>query len=283
MKKFRNLALVLAAVTALVLLPASNAFPVKAADPVTYSVKYVSDELGWRFQANTSMFDDSNNGREMYYLLQDIKDGDLVVIYNDNDNAQSLDLGNVHLSNVTYMLNCHFTIVYAGGVDDCYVLGGSAGTINCDVKNAYVYDTVTFNFNKNVESLSLYAVDQAKSNLAVVGTTGHLTVSTPPGQEPSRTFIDCYDFPANTLRFSDGAFKPTVASYKTPEEHAQQQAQNPAESAPQTQPSVADDSDEYDEVPKTGDSSLPLGLLCAAAACFAGGLFLNRSRTSKSL
>lgn len=280
MKKFRNLALVLAAVTALVLLPASNAFPVKAADPVTYSVKYVSDELGWRFQANTSTFDDSNDGREMYYLLLDIKDGDLVVIYNDNDNAKSLDLGKAHLSNITYTQNCHFTIVYAGGVDDCYVLGGTTGTINCDVKNAYVYDTVTFNFNNNVESLSLYAADQAKSNLAVVGTTGHLTFSTPPGQEPSYVFMDYYDFPANTLRFTDGSFQPTQTGYKTPEEHALQQAQNPAESAPQAPPSG---SDEYDEVPKTGDSSLPLWLLCAAAACFAGGLFLNRSRTSKAL
>lgn len=283
MKKFRNLALVLAAVTALVLLPASNAFPAKAADPVTYSVKYVSDELGWRFQANTSTFDDSSKGQDMYYLLQNIKDGDLVVIYNDIDTAKNLNLGNAHLSNVTYTKNCRSAIVYAGGVDDCYVLSGATGTINCDVKNAYVYDAVTFNFNNNVESLSLYAADQAKSNLGVAGTTGHLTFSTPPGQEPSYVFMDYYDFPANTLRFFDGIFQPTRAGYKTPEEHAQQQAQNPAESAPQTQPSGSDDSDEYDEVPKTGDSSLPLWLLCAAAACFAGGLFLNRSKASKAL
>lgn len=284
MKKIRKLAIMLAAVTALVLLPASNAFPSKAAEPVTYAVKYVSDELGWRFQANTSVFDSSNNGREMYYLLQDIKEGDLVVIYNDSDNAGDLNLGNVRLSNVTYTQGCHFTIVFAGSVDDCYVLGGSTGTINCDVKNAYVYDTVTFNFNNNVDNLYLYAADKINSTLGVSGTVGHLTASTPPGQEPYRVAFDYYDFPAGTLRFNNGAFQPSALGFKTPEEHAQQSPQplpetsQPEVSQPETsQTASPDPSDEYDDVPKTGQSNLYLWLLLGAGICFTGSFLLNRS------
>ncbi len=279
MKKIRKLAGVLAAVTALVLLPKASVLPAKAAEPVTYAVKYVSDELGWRFQANTSVFDSSNNGREMYYLMQDIKDGDLVVIYNDSDNASDLNLGNVHLSNVTYVQGCHFTIVFAGGVDDCYVLGGSSGTMNCDVKNAYVYDTVTFNFNNNVDNLYLYAADKFNSNLGVSGTVGHLTASTLPGQEPYRVAFDYYDFPAGALYFKDGAFQPTASGYKTPEEHAQQSPQ-PQPEAPQpevTQTDSPDPSDEYDEVPKTGQNSLYLWLLLGAGICFTGSFLLRRS------
>lgn len=268
MKRIKKLAVVLAAVTALVLLPEANAFTSKAEEPVTYSVKYVSDNLGWRFQANTSTFDPNNDGRDMYYFPQYVKDGDLVVIYNEIGTSKPLDLGDVNLSNLTYVQGTKATIVYAGSVTDCYVLDGTFGTINCDVKNAYVYDTVTFNFNNNVTNLYLYAKDKIHSDLAVAGTVGHLLATTPDKYEPYHVHFDYYNFSSGSLRFTGGAFNPT-GSYDTSGEIDQQSAA--AE--------VSDSDDEYDDVPQTGQNYLYLWLLGASAVCFAGSIALKRQTT----
>ena len=267
MKRIKKLAVVLATVTALVLLPEANALTSKAEEPVTYSVKYVSDNLGWRFQVNTSTFDTSNNGLDMYNFPQYVKDGDLVVIYNEIGTTQPLDLGDVNLSNLTYVKGTKATIVYAASVTDCYVLDGTTGTINCDVKNAYVYDTVTFNFNNNVSNLYLYAEGKIKSNLAVVGTVDHLLSTTLPGREPYSVHFNYYDFPSGSLRFSNGIFTPKLG-FKTPEEHAQ------LISSTETS-STADD--EYDDVPQTGQSYLYLWFFCASIICFATSIILKRT------
>lgn len=262
----KKIAAVLVAVAILVLLPKPNASTAHADEPVTYSVKYVSDELGWRFLKDSNDFEANGNGRNIYYLTQEIKDGDLVVVYNEIGTSTPLNLGDVHLSNLTYVNNAQWSMVYAGSVQDCYVLGGSTGTINCDVKNAYVYDTVVFNFNGNVENLTINSGDKVLSNVGCQGTVGHLYVYSSTLDRP---LFDYYDFVAGALLFDEGIFKPQN-NYKTPEEHAANLTESTTES---TNASY----DEYDDVPKTGQSNLYLWLLFASVVCFAGSRALKRS------
>lgn len=289
MKRINKMMAAMAAVAILALLPNTNTFPVKAAEPVTYAVKYVSEEQGWRYQPNTSTYDDSAGGGPITLLQTYLNDGDLVVVYNDLGTGTALDLGSVKLSNLTYAQNTKTSLVFAGAVQDCYVLGGSTGTVNCDVTNAYVYDTVTFNFNGNVGTLNLYtAGDALSSNIGTVGTVGHLYATSTTSQ---RVFFDLYDFAAGTLYFQDGAFVPKNTNFKNAEEHAAEApeateapavtetptAPSTDTAAPSTNATTTDPSDEYDDVPKTGQSYLYLWLLLASAACFAGSLALRRT------
>lgn len=264
MKTMKRMMAALCAAAMLVILPAGSMMTAQAEEPVTYSVKYL--DQGWYFEANTSVFN-GNSHRELYYLLEVIKDGDTVVVYNDTDNAKELNLGNVRLSNLTYA-GTKFTMVYAGSVDTCYVNTGTSGTINCDVKNAHVYDTSVFNFNKNVGELNIYAGDSVKSSVGCAGTVGHLKATNSQGN----TIFDYYDFEAGVLHFENGTFKPTRVAYKTPEEHF---ASLPANAAGTDTPATGNDSDEYDDVPKTGQSSLYLWFLGAAVVCFAGSRALK--------
>lgn len=273
MKKIKKITAVLAAVAVLVLLPETNASTVHADEPVTYSVKYVSDELGWRFLKNSNDFS-SGNGNNIYYLTQDIKDGDLVVVYNDIGTSTPLDLGNVKLSNLTYANNAKWSMVYAGSVQDCYVLGGSTGTVNCDVKNAYVYDTVVFNFNGNVEELNITSGDNVQSNVGCGGTVGHLYVYS---TTLDRALFNYYDFAAGALLFDGGVFKPQ-GTFTTPEEHAANIANISANTTTAASSgTTAASSNDYDDVPKTGQSDLYLWLLFASMVCFAGSRALKRS------
>lgn len=265
MKKIKIFVAILAAVTALVLLPDASAATAEAAEPVTYAVKYYEETDEWLYWANTSIYSEDINGGSLYYLLQNLKDGDSVVVYNYSANTGAeLNLGSVNLYNLTYAQGTTWAIVHVGSVQECYVLGGTSGTINCNVENAYVYDTVTFNFNRNVTNLYLYASDEIHSSVGVKGKVGHLLAITPPGQNPSGVYFNYYDFPANTLYFADGTFTPTSTNFNTEEEHASNAAKTAS-------------SDEYDAVPKTGQSNLYLLLLCASAICFAASQAVRRT------
>lgn len=265
MRTMKRLMAALCAAAMLVMLPAGSMMTAQAEEPVTYSVKYLNNK--WYFEANTSAFDEKGYYRDIYYLAESIKDGDIVVIYNDSDDAGALQLGNIRLSNLTYA-GTKFTMVYAGSVDTCYVNTGTSGTINCDVKNAHVYDTSVFNFNKNVGELNIYAGDSVKSSVGCAGTVGHLKATNSQGN----TIFDYYDFEAGVLHFENGTFKPTRVAYKTPEEHF---ASVPANAAGADTPATGNDSDEYDDVPKTGQRSLYLWFLGAAVVCFAGSRALK--------
>lgn len=265
MKTIKQLMAALSAVAMLLLLPTGSMMTVQAEEPVTYSVKYLNNK--WYFEANTSMFDEKGYYRDIYYLPESIKDGDIVVIHNDSDDASALQLGNIHLSNLTYAAT-KFTMVYVGSVDTCYVNAGSSGTINCDVTNAHVYDTSVFNFNKNVGELNIHAGDSVKSSVGCVGTVGHLKVVNSQGS----TIFDYYDFEAGVLHFNNGVFQPTRVAYKTPEEHFAAGAAVPENTEI---PAAESNDDEYDDVPKTGQNNLYLWFLGAAIICFAGSRALK--------
>lgn len=209
-KKVKTLVTLLLAAAILINVPRIYSLHVSAEGAVTYAVKYVPGCGEWRFQANTSTFDDNGYHRELYYLRSYLKEGDLVVVYNDSDSATSLDLGTTHLSNLTVTSLASFTVIFCGDIDDCYLLGGASCSINADVTNAYVYDTVLCNFNKNVKELNLYPQDKVTSTLGCAGTVDHvLAVS----RSTDKALYSLYDFPAGSFQIQNGKLMTDKSKY----------------------------------------------------------------------
>ncbi len=275
MKKLRALVTMLAAVAFLALLPNGGALTAQAEEPTTYSVKYVGGDVNdWRFVKGSS-FDTIENPRELYYLRERLKDGDLLVIYSgDNDTVKELDLGDVQLSNLTIHNNA-LVAVMTGGIQDCYVLAGAAASVHGDVINAYLYDKVVCSFQNNVLEMVLYFDEQFSSSLSVAGTVGHFHLEDP---KRGNIYLEMYDIPAKTFAMKDGANQtPYDLVSLTPTEDYEKALAEAAGASPDREPaSSSDDSDEYDEVPKTGDSGVWIWLLCASIVCFGASLILRR-------
>ena len=233
MKRIQKIMSVLLTAAMLVLIPGANVLKADAAEPVTYAVKYRLDKGDWYYLPTTSVFDESKTSGPVSVLRGLLKDGDLVVVYDDVENANKLDLGNVKLSNLTYVQNATWTMVYAGGVKDCYVLGGATGTINCDVENAYVYDTVVFNFNGNVDNLTICSQDKVLSSIGCQGTVKHLYAYSTTS---NRVNYDLYDFGAGVLYFENGKFLPhtELGGYKTSQGQSAVAAPSQSTQAPAT-------------------------------------------------
>lgn len=278
MKKVTKITALLAAVAMLMMLPDANALTAKAAEPVSYAVKYSPDLKEWRIQANTNDFNEKADSRSIYVLLPDIKDGDIVVVYNDDITNVALDLGSARLSNLTLTQNTQSCLIKSGGADVCHVQGGSLCSISGDVKNAYVYDTTTCTFTGNVDTLTIYATswDGSTSNVSVDGTVEHLYV-TPFDQDTPRTYYDLYHFGKGTLYLEEGTLQTPEWSYLNYDQYVAQvapTAQNNSQAAQDN--SQVKPSSEYDDVPKTGQSNAYIWFLGAALLFFAGSFAARR-------
>ena len=210
--KARKLVTLLTAAAILMVVPGFCSLEVQADGPVTYAVKYVPGSKEWRYQSNTSTFDDKGYHREMYTLRLELKDGDSVVVYNDSPSVPSLDLGTTHLSNLTVTKTSSHTIIFTGDIDDCYLLDGAYCSVNADVANAHVYDNVTSNFNKNVSELNLYPLNNATANIGCVGTVDHLSTI---DRSTGKTLSSLYDFQAGSLSIKDGVLATDKSKYST--------------------------------------------------------------------
>lgn len=267
MKKIRTLVSMLAAAAVLLLFPGTTALEAEAAEPTTYAVKYLESEGDWRFQSGTSTFNEDEAHRELYYLIQDLKAGDAVVVYNDSDNVPELNLGTTALGNLTVVSAKTFTVIYSGDITDFFALADTQFSVNANVTNASVYDGVICNFNKNVGTLNYY-IDGNEVNAVIgcSGTVGHLYGY---GVDDETVWYNYYNFKADTLRFYDGGFQTPAENYSTtPSQTTTQQ--------PTTSTGSASSSNEYDEVPKTGDSFLALWLVCGAALCACGSCYFAK-------
>lgn len=262
MKKIKQLVSLLAAIAICVLLPGFNALTVSAEEPVTYYVKYIAGDTKseWRYQVG-STWDDKGFHRELYYMNQDIKDGDLVIV-DGNVSGSPIDIP-ARLSNLT-ILHGTSTVVQTKGIDECFVLRDSVVAINGDVKNAYVYNNARCSFNSNVDTLQVTDDKGLHAYITVAGTVNHLT-----GSDPYQTYYDFYSFGTGKLIIEDGRVKTAETDYsKTPTGET-----SSAPAAPSQAPS-----DEYDDVPKTGESSLIFFLLGISALCFAGRYYLKKAK-----
>lgn len=277
-KRIRSLVLTLVAVALLTLLPRSNVLTVKADGPETYSVAYIADTYNeWRYQPG-SVFDAPKGHGPLSELLQKLKDGDSVVVYQGDDPKKELDLGSVKLGNLTIHQGVT-AIVRTGGIKECYVLAGAYAAINGDVTTAHVYDVSNCNFNNNVLDLYLYLSRDPGSNIHCVGTVGYFNASYADNGDYFAAFCD---IKANQDIFKDGHFNVPDWAYGSGLSDEYLQAKAAEDTGTAQAPSTgANASDEYDKVPKTGDSSPVFWLLLASAACFGGSCLLRKREICK--
>lgn len=269
MKRIKKMICLLSAALLFVLPVCSTPLHVSAAEPTTYYVKYMADSGEWRFQQG-SAWDDTVQHRELYYMNQDIKDGDIVVVEGKGSALPELKIP-VRLSNLT-VFHSDFVSVAATSIDNCYVLSDCVAAINGDVTNAYVYDQARCTFNNNVNYLELSSADNFYANVTVMGTVNHLK-----GINGGNVYYELYSFQAGKLCVEEGYVKTEEAYYsKTASASAPVATAAPSTSTAQTSTSS---SSEYDDVPKTGDSTgfLYMGLLGVAALCLTGRYALKKS------
>lgn len=254
-KLFSLFAVVMMAVLSLNL----GALSVSAAEPNTYIVKYNVAKDNWFYQVGNK-WDKGATSRELYYLtLDQFKDGDYIIVDAPNGNPV-LDL-DFHLGNLTVKSGDSCT-VNAKSIKDCYVLIGATANINCDVTNAYLYDSCVANFTKNCDNLDVTYSDASTVSVNVVGTCKSFYM-----HSTTKTKYNCYDFTkplcveSGKLRNAEGEYSATPAT-------------QPAQPAPAPQAPAA--GNEYDDVPKTGQSNAFLFAFGLAAVCFLGSYSLKK-------
>lgn len=266
MKQIKKLVTLLTALVLCLVPLFGNTMTVNAAGtPATYYVKYVEGINQWRFQPDTWV--ENGYHRELYYMQQDIKDGDVLIIDGARTtNTLSLELY-VSLSNLT-ISESGIVNITATSVDNCYIIQNAQGIVNAPVKNAYVYDKSLGQFNADVENLEVIS-SQGELLHGTVGTNGtvkHLKAYS------SYVHYEFYDFAKGALNIVDGTLKSTAGTYsKTP-------SATTTPAAPTTSTPAAP-SGEYDDVPKTADIRFnPLWLVVLAGACFAGSYALKKEK-----
>lgn len=280
MKKIKKILSLLFAVSLLVLLPFNNSLTVSAAEPVTYSLKYLPEKGAWRYQVGSPWEDDKEH-RDLYYLGELIQDGDYVVIYGGSGVLSTLDFA-VRLGNLTTVAASEVVISASGGIEECYILENSTVAVNGNVNLAYVYNNACVTFNNNVTTMQAIGTKEFLVDVTCLGSAGHVTAS-----NPEKTLFDIYNVAAGKLQIEDGQLKTDAAHYTTTapaqapasdetvssETDITQDAQTDA-SANQTT-----SSDEYDDVPKTGESYIPYLLLGIAFVCLSGSRLLQKSHS----
>lgn len=265
MRKFKKFVSLVAAAALLVLLPATSKLTVSAEEPRTYYLKYVESESEWRYQDGTP-WDDTKQHRELYYMHQGIKDGDLLVVEGGGDPLR-LEV-NVQLSNLT-LNKCQNVVVTANGIDECYVLGDALSAVNGDVKHAYIYANSATTFNNNVDTIDIQDTGSIRCTVTAGGTVSHLI-----GKNDSGTVYEGYNFATGTLNIQSGVLKTDASNYST----SASSTQNTTQSSQPTQSAPSGSSDEYDDVPKTGESTVVIWLFAASVLCF-GSAYLLKKRT----
>ena len=304
MKRLKTLVSLLAAAAMLLLMPNTDLPQVSAAEPVTYSLKYVEANNEWRYHVGP--WDDNNSGhRELYYLKESIKDGDVIVV-EGGDQGLTLELP-VNLSSITFN-HSHLAVITAKSVENVYVLRDSVAAINGDVKNAHVYDNAVVNFNNNVTNLYITKEICGQQTIAVVGTVDYVKTS-----DAEKIYNEMYNFQANSFRQEEGILKTDASKYSmVPVPTAPIVPGDPAATLPVVPvdptvtlpvvPTVPVDptvtvpvvptapvtpvapvvpvtpaDSLYDDVPKTGEPlALPGLLVMGAGICFGGEYLLKR-------
>lgn len=182
-----------------------------AAKPVTHIVRYMKDNKEWRYQSDTNTWHKNGFHRELYYLQQSVRDGDVIVVELFDTDASDLNLTvPVTLSNVTFKGSAGTGIITARGVDEVYVLNGSTGVINGNVENAYVYDHAVANFNSNVNNLYIINESADKQTVSVLGSVNFMQNRI--GDRPTRQL---YSFRRGTFYMEKGSLKTNSSNYST--------------------------------------------------------------------
>lgn len=258
MKKLAKFVTLLVLAAVLFTLPGIGTMTAEAAEAKTYSISYV-ENVGWRWQEGAP-FDTSDYHRDLYYLYTEtIKDGDLVVIYPGAATAYAEFNFPVALSNLTLVGTANGVVVHAKSIDECFVLNNTTAAINGDVKKAYLYDRVIATFNNNVEYLELDPTTAVHNRLSCAGTVKHALC-----KDGDKVHFEVYDVAAGKFAVENSKITTAKEFYST----------TPSAAAPEEPQAPSND---YDEVPKTGESALIFLLLGLTVVCFAGSHKLRRA------
>lgn len=253
----------------LAFLPGIGTLTVSAAEPVTYYLMYEdapNNQGDWWYQLG-SEWDENAEHRQLFYMTEQLKDGDAVIIGNAAPTQLVL---NVHLSNLTIKntTNRLAMISVTGGIDNCFFLNDTFGSITGNVFNAYVYGASTANFCSNVTNLySNNDNPEGNPNIGVTGTVAYFQSENVNDSHPPYGI----NFASNTFSLENGNLKTDSSKY------TRDITGGPVSSSGQaaSRPSAA--SNEYDSVPKTGESSPAIWLSLIAASCLSVSLLLRRS------
>ena len=281
MKRLKKFAALFTLAAVCLAVPGLGKMTAKAAEPTTYVLNYSESRGEWRFKLASSWSEEVQD-RELYYLQQDIKDGDYIVVDNDTDcNPLNLNVS-VRLGNLTVKSATKTPVVYAKGYDSVFVLDGTSAAVNGDVSHAYVYGGARVNFNNSVDTLEMIGTSNDSSNnlhayINCAGTVNHLIARDNRDQS---TFYEAYSFTSGKLVIEDGSLKTEDQYYSKTASAAPAQTTAPAATEQPAQataaPSQSTAASEYDDVPKTGESPVMFWLLGAAAVCLAGGYTLRK-------
>lgn len=277
LKVFKKLLALAASACMLAFLPNANALTVSAEGPVTYYVKwdYNNNEEDWLFQYGQE-WDDEAESRVLFFMNQDLKDGDVVIV--DGGSSTPLVL-NVHLSNLTIKntTDSLAMVTVTGGIDNCCFLKDTKGSITGNVFNAYVYGGSVANFNNNVSNLYSYVLEEdVKPRIGVTGTVSYYLAEDPFSSWAPRGI----DFSANSFQVEAGELTTDSSKYTSDISHGPvapgAQSSSPAAARPAASGSSTA-SGEYDAVPKTGENSPAAWLSLIAASCLSLSLIIRRS------
>lgn len=269
---FTKLLAVAASAVMLAFLPDAGTLTASAAEPVTYYLKYEDepDNQGdWWYQVGSEWTDDAEH-KQLIYMMDQLKDGDIVIV--GNASPEQLVL-NVHLSNLTIKNTTGrlAMVSVTGGIDNCFFLDNTLGSVTGNVSNAYVYGASTANFCSNVTNL--YSHNDNPDGDPNIGVTG--TVAYFQSENVNKNYHPCgTNFAANTFSLENGELKTHSSNY------TQDISGGPATSASQPAPKPSASSaasNEYDAVPKTGESSPVVWLSLIAVSCLSASLLLRRS------
>lgn len=271
-KKFKALFFTLAAIAICAFLPKGNTLTVNAAE--SYSVEYVGGTYdAWRYQPGTS-FDEPMGHGPLGELMLKLKDGDTVIVFQgDTAPKTNLDLGSVKLNNLTVHQGVQ-VVVFTGGINECYVLAGAFAAINGDVTTAHIYGPTTCTFNNNVLDMYWHMEDSPSSNISCNGTVGYFNASYASSGSYWAAF---YSIAKGQHIIKDGKYNVPSWAYGTEEDYLKTKN---AGAAPGTTTPSNPGSDEYDSVPKTGDSNTVLLLFCAAILSFTASAILRRKESN---
>lgn len=263
MKRFKKIISLLAIAAMIVTMPLANTMTVSAAEPMTYYIGFNPDRDDWRWQRGTGTFDLAQEDLSLDDLNTYVQDGDIIVVYGGGE-TRGLEFNvDAYLSNVTVLNVYTIALIGANGIGEFYSLMDSVCAVNSNVTNAYVYDSSRVSFNKNVTNLEIICPPDEFNAVTSLGTVGH-----------AKRHYDGYVM-YEVYNVAAGKFSSTNADMDTdPQYYSTTPTGTPAASQTTTSTSSAND---YDDVPKTGESNMIFLLLGISAISFLGSRRLRRA------
>ena len=263
MKKMTKLVSMLLVVALLVIAPGLGTMTAKAATPLTYSIGYDTNLSEWRWQILPT-FDTKAGSEPISKLDSYVKDGDIVVVYNEGTtNGLTFNLS-AKLSNLTVIGSAAPIVCGAATIDEFFALQGCTTAVNGTIKNAHVYDNCIVTFNNNVDFLEIISKPGIYNLITAAGTVAHAKST--------------YDVNLHYEVYNVAAGK-FVSEYTVLKTDPQYYSTTPTGTAAATTPAAPSTtpSGEYDDVPKTGEAAYIYMLCGLSLICFLGSRKLRRA------